>query len=137
MENQKNPDIIEAEKIFSRDKFATDQTEIKIQKITEETVQCGLTIQDKHRNAMGGVMGGVFFTLADFVFAIATNYKKVPTVSTSAQINFLGQPKGTQLFGESVCIKDGKSTCLYEVKITDELGTKVALAVINGMKLGK
>ena len=78
-----------------------------------------------------------FGTLADFVFAIATNYKKVPTVSTSAQINFLGQPKGTQLFGESVCIKDGKSTCLYEVKITDELGTKVALAVINGMKLGK
>ena len=52
MENQKNPDIIEAEKIFSKDKFATDQTEIKIQKITEETVQCGLTIQDKHRNAM-------------------------------------------------------------------------------------
>lgn len=136
MENQNILDIIEAKKIFSKDKFATDQTDIKIQKITEDKVQCSLLIQDKHKNAMGGVMGGVFFTLADFVFAIATNYKKVPTVSTSAQINFLGQPKGKQLIGESICIKDGKSTCLYEVKITDELGTNVSLAIINGMKLG-
>ena len=76
-----------------------------------------------------------FFTLADFVFAIATNFQKTPTVSTSAQINFLGQPKGKTLIAESYCIKDGKTTCLYEITITDETDTKLALAIINGMKL--
>ena len=132
MENQ---DILEAEKIFSNDRFATEQTDIKITKITADTVQCKILIQDKHKNAMGGIMGGVFFTLADFVFAIATNFQKTPTVSTSAQINFLGQPKGKTLIAESNCIKDGKTTCLYEITITDETGTKLALAIINGMKL--
>ena len=73
MENQ---DILEAEKIFSNDRFATEQTDIKITKITADTVQCKILIQDKHKNAMGGVMGGVFFTLADFVFAICYKFSK-------------------------------------------------------------
>lgn len=128
-------EILEVRSLFSKDKYATEQTDIKIIKVTNETVQCSVEIQDKHKNAIGGVMGGVFFTLADFVFAIATNYKKKPTVSTTAQINFLSQPKGKYLIGESFCIKDGKSTCLYQIKISDELGTNLALVVINGMKL--
>ncbi len=28
--------------------------------------KCSLKIEDRHRNAMGAVMGGVYFTLADF-----------------------------------------------------------------------
>ena len=45
--------------------------------------------------------------------------------------------KGKKLLSASRQIKDGRSTCTYEIDITDELGTKVALATFTGMKLEK
>ena len=45
--------------------------------------------------------------------------------------------KGTKLISESRVIKDGRSTCLYGIDITDDLGTKIAFVTISGMKLGK
>jgi acyl-CoA thioesterase len=45
--------------------------------------------------------------------------------------------KGKKLISESRLIKDGRTTCLYEINISDELGTKVAFATFTGMKLVK
>jgi len=36
---------------------------------------CSLTLEAKHKNALGAVMGGVYFTLADFAFAVASNWQ--------------------------------------------------------------
>jgi acyl-CoA thioesterase len=45
--------------------------------------------------------------------------------------------KGKKLYSASRLIKDGRTTCIYEIDITDELGTKVAMATFTGMKLVK
>ena len=82
-------------------------------------------------------MGGATFTLADYTFAVASNFNQPQTVSVTSQINFIGMAKGTKLISESRLIKDGRSTCLYEIDITDDLGTKIAFVTISGMKLGK
>ena len=45
--------------------------------------------------------------------------------------------KGKKLLSESRLIKDGRTTCLYDIDITDELGTKIAFVTISGMKIIK
>lgn len=131
-------DLQKAKDFFENDKYATVATGIEIVEVAENYAKCSLVINENHRNAVGGVMGGVYFTLADFVFAISTNFEKeTVTVSTVAQINFLATPKGDMLFAESKLIKDGRSTCLYEVYVTDSENRLIALIAINGQHLIK
>ena len=80
-------------------------------------------------------MGGAIFTLADFVFAVATNTRESVTVTTTSQISYLSAPKGKVLYGESRLLKDGRRNCFYEINITDELGTFVAVVSTTGVHL--
>ena len=91
-----------------------------------------MQITDNHKNALGAVMGGAIFTLADFTFAVATNWQENPTVSLNASITFLGKTKGKTLIAEAKKIRSGKTTCYYTVEITDELGSQVAHMTSNG-----
>ena len=62
--------IDEIREIFRHDTFATNNGAV-IDEVGEGYAKCSLTIGDGHRNAAGGVMGGVPFMLADFAFAVA------------------------------------------------------------------
>ncbi len=128
-------DLEEARDFFGGDLYATETTGIVIDEVGEHYARCSMEITRKHQNAYGGVMGGATFTLADYTFAVASNFRQPQTVSVTSQINFIGMAKGTKLISESRLIKDGRSTCLYEINISDELGTKVAFATFTGMKL--
>ena len=69
-------DLQRAREFFQNDKYATKATGIVIEHVEENYAKCSLKIGDDHKNALGNVMGGVCFTLADFVFAVATNFDK-------------------------------------------------------------
>ena len=62
--------------LFSKDRFATDNGAV-IAEVDDHYAKCILQLEDRHRNAMGAVMGGVYFTLADFAFAVASNWQEV------------------------------------------------------------
>ena len=126
----------EARAFFANDRYATCVTGIVIDEIGENYARCSMKITENHLNAVGHVMGGVAYTLADFVFAVSTNFEKPATVTTVSQISYLASPKGKVLFGESKCLKDGKRNCFYEITITDDLGTKVAVVMTSGAHLG-
>lgn len=131
-------DIEKAREFFAKDLYATEATGIVIEEVAENYAKCRLDLNASHRNAVGGVMGGVMFTLADFVFAVATNFNKdVLTVTTVGQICYLGGAKGNTLYGESKLIKDGRTTCFYEIHITDNLGNNVALVTMTGAHIQK
>ncbi|MBO4728764.1 MAG: PaaI family thioesterase [Spirochaetaceae bacterium] len=132
-----NTDLEKAREIFSKDLFASKATDIVIEAVGEHYAKCSFEIGENHKNAYGGVMGGAIFTLADFTFAVSSNFNQPQTVSTASQIAFLGMAKGRKVIAESSLIKDGKTTCLYAVNVTDDAGTKVAYVTINGMKLQK
>ena len=91
----------------------------------------------RHKNGMGAIMGGVYFTLADFAFAVATNWENLGVVSLSSTINFLSPAKGERLIAEAKCIKDGKATCVYEISVFDSLGTKTATVLTTGYRVHK
>ena len=129
-------DLEKAREFFGGDFYATKASGIVIDEVGDHYARCSMEITRNHQNAYGGVMGGATFTLADYTFAVASNYNPVQTVSVTSQINFIGMAKGKKLLSESHLIKDGRSTCLYQIDVKDELGNKVAFVTISGMKLG-
>jgi acyl-CoA thioesterase len=71
----------------------------------------------------------------DFAFATASCNAHRPTVAQQISMNFLNPPKGTRLIAESICRKNGKTSCVYHVNVKDDLGCDVAQAVVTGFKL--
>ena len=134
MENRKT--LEEIRKIFEGDRFANGNGAV-IEEIGDHSAVCSLEITDSHRNAMGAVMGGVYFMLADFAFAVAANHEKMGCVSLRADISFLGGAKGKKLFAKAVCIKDGRGTACYRVDVTNDLGNLTATVTTTGYHVGK
>ena len=60
--------IEDARGYFSCDRFATENG-MTLDELDETHAVTSLTIDARHKNAYGGVMGGAIFTLADFAFA--------------------------------------------------------------------
>ena len=125
----------EVRKIFEGDRFATENGAV-IEEIGDHSATCSLVITDSHRNAMGAVMGGTYFMLADFAFAVAANWERMGCVSLHSDISFLGTAKGNKLIAKAVCVKDGKSTACYRVDVTDDLGNLTATATVTGYHVG-
>mgnify|MGYP003302234719 FL=1 len=133
METKKT--LEEVRKLFEGDRFATENGAV-IEEIGDHSATCSLVITDSHRNAMGAVMGGTYFMLADFAFAVAANWEKMGCVSLRSDISFLGAAKGKKLIAKAVCIKDGKTTACYRVDVTDELGNPAATVTATGYHVG-
>ena len=125
----------EVRRIFEGDRFATENGAI-IEEVGDHSATCSLVITDSHRNAMGAVMGGTYFMLADFAFAVAANWEKMGCVSLRSDISFLGVAKGKKLIAKAVCVKDGKTTACYRVDVTDDLGNMTATMTATGYHVG-
>ena len=126
--------VDEAREFFKNDKFAA-MLDISLDKLSDESCECSLKLNDNHRNAVGGVMGGVMFTLADFSFAVLSNNIHSPTVAQQVSINYLSAPKGSKLIAKAVCKKNGRSSCIINVDIVDDTGRDIVQFVGTGFKL--
>ncbi len=125
--------IEEARAIFSKDLYATKLSGIEIDEIGKDYAKCSMRLTENHKNAYGGVMGGAIYTLADFAFAVASNYEKEQaTVSLSSQASFMAATAGDTLFAEAKLLKDGKRNNFFEVTVTDNLNKLVAIVAFTG-----
>ena len=124
----------EARAHFVNDRFATENG-MTLDELGEGTCLCSVILTDRHKNAYGGVMGGVIFTLADFAFAVCCNNDHQLTVALNVDINFLSAPKGAKLFARARRVKSGRTTGVYQVDVTDDTGRQVALFTGTGYKL--
>lgn len=125
----------EARKYFEGDRFATENGAVIVE-VGEDHALCKMEITEKHTNAMGNVMGGAMFTLADFAFAVVANFGKKPTVSTTSQITYLKAPRGNTLFARAQIIRQGRTSVYCEVSVTDETGILAARVTASGQILG-
>ena len=133
-ENNELKTIEEVREMFTHDRFATENGAV-IDEIGDHYAKCSMQLTDKHKNALGAVMGGVYFTLADFAFAVAANWQGTGTVSLHSDIAYLGSVKGNQLIAEAVCIKNGRSTSYYKIEVKDELGNLTAVVNTTGYRV--
>ena len=126
----------DARAYFSRDYFAMDN-KMTLEALTEDGAVCAMQVTERHQNAEGGLMGGAILALADFTFAAAANNAHHPTVAQQVSLNFLNASKGKQLISTASCLKSGRTSCVYNVDVTDDLGRDIAQAVVTGFKIQK
>lgn len=127
--------IDQARAYFEGDRFALENG-ITLDEIAPGRAVCRMTIEARHRNAEGGVMGGAIFTLVDLAFAAAANDIHRPTVAQQVSMSFLSGSRGIRLTALATCRKDGRSSCVYNVDVSDDLGRDIAQATVTGFKLG-
>jgi len=118
--------IEEIRAFFVKDRFATDICGATITSARRGYAVCEMPIRDAHRNAMGAVMGGAIFSLADFALAIACNVGETPTVAISNTIDFINPTKGKKLIAECVTEKSGRTIGFYTIEVKDDLGALIA-----------
>ena len=123
-----------AREFFYKDKFVV-MTGVTLDEITEDEAICSLELTDDHKNAYGGVMGGVIFTLADFAFAVLSNQIHQLTVAQQVDIHYLSAPKGDKLIAKATCRKSGRTSSIVNVDISDDTGRDVAQFIGTGFKL--
>lgn len=143
-----------ARNCFANDRYATQATGITIQDVSVEgnggACLCQIELQEHHLNARNAVMGGVFFTLADFAAGVAVNLAEalprlnqslteeelyeLHWVSTNSTINFLSQPKGRVITAKAICLRQGRTTGLYQVSVVE--GERLlAVVTTTGMRV--
>lgn len=123
----------EVRAFFAKDRFATDNGAV-VEEIGDYYVKCSMMLDERHKNAVGGIMGGVHFVLADFAFAIAANRQQMGAVSLNSNITFLGPVRGNKLIAEARCIKEGRNTNYYQVDLWDDLENHIAVVTITGYR---
>lgn len=123
----------EVKAFFEKDRFATENGAV-IEEIGKHYAKCSLEITSHHLNAVGALMGGVHFMLADFTFAVASNWEEPGMVSLNSSISYMGVCKGNKLIAEARCMKNGRTTAFYMVELRDELENAVAVVHITGYR---
>ncbi|MBR2526863.1 MAG: PaaI family thioesterase [Blautia sp.] len=124
----------EAKEFFQKDRFASDNG-MHLDEMEDDGCICSMTLTEGHRNAYGGVMGGVIFTLADFALAVTANQIHSLSVAQQVSINYLNAPKGDRLIAQAKCIKNGRTTSVINVMVKDNLDRQVAQFVGTAFKL--
>ncbi len=121
-----NCTLEEIEAVFKDDRFATQAAGCRVVEGARGRAVCNMELTDIHRNAMGNVMGGAIFTLADFALAVACNIGEEPTVSVDSSVSFLRATKGTKLIATATCDKPGTHLGFYTVHVEDDRGKLIA-----------
>ena len=130
----------ELKEFFSHDRYATATTGIEILEAGDGYAKVGLSVNEGHKNAGNRVMGAVYYTMADFAFAVAENCvldSDMVTVTQTAQINFLRPWTGGKVTCKADIVKDGRAICLYEIKVFDKEEKELALIIVNGFKTAR
>ena len=97
-----------------------------------------MTVRPEMLNGLGVVHGGIAFSLGDSAFAFACNSRNNLSLALDTSINFL-KPVYIDdvLIAEATEIHNGKSTGLYQIKITNQQDQLVALFKGTCFRTGK
>ena len=129
-----NCPIEEVREVFAGDRFATEACGCRVVEVEHGRAVCEFDIAELHRNAMGNVMGGAIFTLADFAAAVAFSIGEEPTVGVSCSIQYFNVPRGSKLIATSYAEKNGRTLVFCTVDIADDLGVPIAKMTVTGYR---
>ena len=124
-------DLNKVKEFFDNDRFVK-ACDIEIIKADKGYCECEMKVSTNHLNAGDVIQGGAIYTLADFTFAVAANCDGKLTVTQNADITYIKAGTGKIIRAEANKISSGKSTCVYEVKVSDENENLIAYATFNG-----
>jgi len=107
------------------DKFA-DYVGIDLLEASEGSAKAKMEIKKHHLNSVNTVHGAAIFTLADFVFAVASNSHGTIAMGINVSISYLKAVKDGVLYAEAAEVSRNPKLAAYQVQITDAGGDIVA-----------
>lgn len=107
--------------IFKQDKFAAS-CGIEIVEFRPGYAKCTMPVTENHLNAIGTVMGGAIFTLADYAFSVAANSYGTLAVTLNAFVSYMQACNGGTLTAVATETSRTKRTGVYQVSVTDDAG---------------
>jgi 1,4-dihydroxy-2-naphthoyl-CoA hydrolase len=106
--------------------------------LAPERVEATLKVRQEHKQPWGIVHGGAVMTLADTV-AGAGAYMNLgqgqETVTVELKINLIGAVSEGTIRAEALPLHRGRSTSIWEARITDETGRLVAVSLSTHLVL--
>jgi acyl-CoA thioesterase len=91
------------------------------------TARTRVRLKPHHWNGLGMTQGGLVFTLADYTFAVASNFAGTIAVAISCTIHFMKATSEGVLTAECHEVSRNPRLGTYEVKVRDEAGEIVAI----------
>lgn len=106
--------------------------------IREGYAKTKIELEKHHMNGIGSVHGGCIFTLADCTGGFAALTRGQIVTSMGGEIHYLNAAIDSKvLYAETIELKYGRKTAVYDVLITDETGKMIAKATMTYYNLGK
>lgn len=112
---------------FTRDRFAAHNG-IELIDAGPGWAKARMTVADQHLNAADVVHGGAPFTLADLVFAVASNSHGQLALGINASISYLKAARTGTLTAEAKEVSRNSKLATYTMEVRDAAGDLVALA---------
>lgn len=105
---------------------------IELIEMAEGSAKARLKIRKHHLNGVGLTQGGVVFTLADLVFAAASNAYGPVAVAINASISFVkASTVGATLTAEAKEVSRNRRLATYTILVTDD--KQETVAIFQGM----
>ncbi|MBY0518115.1 MAG: hydroxyphenylacetyl-CoA thioesterase PaaI [Bacteriovoracaceae bacterium] len=124
-------------RMMKKDRFS-DWLKLDVKSIEEGKSLVEMIVREDMLNGFDVLHGGVTFALADSAFAFACNSRNNLTLALDAQISFMKKVVTGDVLTASVEeLHNGKSTGVYEVKITNQKNETVAAFRGTAYRTGK
>lgn len=123
---ERNPEELK-QRLLDSNEFISDN-EIKILEFSDDHAKLEMKIDKSVLNGHGIVHGGIIFAMADNAAAAATFTKGRLCVTLNSTINFIRPVVGEKMIVEADAIFAGRTTGVYDVKVTNDQGTLCAKA---------
>jgi len=106
--------------------------------LAPDRVEATLKVRQEHKQPWGIVHGGAVMTLADTV-AGAGAYMNLDrgqeTVTVELKINLIGAVRDGTIRAEALPLHRGRTTSIWETRITDETGKLIAVSLSTHLVL--
>jgi acyl-CoA thioesterase len=110
---------------FKKDLFAK-HCGIELLEVSKGYAKAKMDIKNHHLNGVGTVQGGAIFTLADLVFAVASNSHGTVAVAINVNISFIKAINKGTLYAEGKETSINPKLATYDIRVTDDLNNLIA-----------
>ena len=119
-----NPSQIQ--EFFRNDRFAA-HVGIELLEVAPGRARAQLEIDERHLNAVGVAHGAAIFSLADLVFAVASNSHGTVALGVNVAVSFMKAARRGRLIAEAEEVSINPKLATYLIRVSDESGEPVAL----------
>jgi len=114
---------------FSQDRFAA-HVGIELLEAAPGRARARLEIEEHHLNAVGVVHGAAIFSLADLVFAVASNAHGSVALGINVSVSYLASARGGTLVAEAEEVSINPKLATYLIRVHDD--EQRLIAVLQG-----